>query len=82
MVNKCYGVECFSCRNKIVVGTYQVEKPHDIIDARLPDSPIVVIVAARGVCTQDLLIHFPALNDRALGSQKCSSILRALVRRI
>ena len=70
MVAKCYGVECFSCHEKIVVGTYSVTNPADVIDARLPESPIRCDRCGKGsVYVQARLIHFLAPDDKALGDR-------------
>ena len=64
--SKCYGVECFNCHNNIVVGTYPVNNPKEIIDARLPVSPIRCASCGKAsVYFQSRLIHFLPSNEKA-----------------
>jgi hypothetical protein len=66
MITKCYGVECFNCHKKIVVATYPVANPEDVIDARLPESPIRCDQCGQGsTYVQARLIHFLAPDDKA-----------------
>jgi len=59
MVKKCYGVECYNCHKKIVVAAYSVADPGDIVDARLPETPIRCKHCGQGsIYAQALLIHF------------------------
>jgi hypothetical protein len=61
MVVKHYGVECFNCHETIVVGSYTVTRPEDVIDARLPESPIRCARCDEGsIYVQARLIHFLA----------------------
>ena len=65
MIKKCYGVECYNCHEKIVVGTYHVAHPNGVIDARLPEGPIRCDQCGQGsVYVQALLIHFPPPDDK------------------
>ena len=58
-ISRCYGVECFSCHNKIVVGTYQVNTPEEISDVRLPVTSIRCSSCGKAsVYFQSRLIHF------------------------
>ena len=68
VASKCYGVECFNCHNNIAVGTYLVNNPEDIIDVRLPVSPIQCHICGRSsVYFQTRLIHFLAPKEKRTG---------------
>jgi ribosomal protein S27E len=56
---KCYGVECFNCGKKIVIGRYTVENPNDKVDFTMPKSPIRCTSCGEGsVYVQDRLVYF------------------------
>jgi hypothetical protein len=74
--SKCYGVECFNCHSNTVVGTYPVNNPEEVIDVRLPVSPIRCDSCGKAsVYFQTRLIHFLPPNEKAVvGSQLLGKI--------
>jgi len=61
MATKYYGVQCFNCGEKIIVGEYSVASEDEVIDQQLPSPPLrCECCGDRSKYPQTSLIHFLA----------------------